>query len=151
LPPGDNAAGNENRTNRALVVNERRERSYVRLRFRRKRSPCCQMLLIPLRTRVVSGEKSGRSETVVHFTEVSCTCHDVIVRIKGINAQSVTDAQFNPSSDQIDVRYLVAIGGKAVVAVFVDVEVRRGGPLLEVAWRQRERSLASRPGSARLL
>src|SRR3982074_1306881 len=34
--------------------------------------------------------------------------------------------------------------------VFVDAEVIRGGPLLEVAWRARERNLARRPASAPL-
>ena len=69
-----------------LGVNDRRERSYVRLRFCWKRSTRGQVLLIALGTRVVGGVEAVRSEAVMHFAEVRRTRQDVIARIKGIDA-----------------------------------------------------------------
>ena len=47
---------------------------------------------------MVGRKKASRSETVVHFAEIRSARHDVVVRIKGVDAQSVSDAQFNPGA-----------------------------------------------------
>jgi len=56
------------------------------------------MLFIGLRGRPAATDESRRFETVVLFAELRGACHDVVVAIKGVNAQSVSDAQFNPGA-----------------------------------------------------
>ena len=98
LPPGNDATGDRTRIMSLLRINDRRERSYVRLSFCWKRSSCCQVLFIALWSCVVGGEEPRRSEAVVHFTEIRGARQDVVVGIKGIDAQFVANAQFNPRS-----------------------------------------------------
>ena len=86
LPPGNDATGDGTRTASLLSINDRRERSYVRLRFCWKRSTCCQVLFIALWTCVVGGEEPRRSEAVMHFAEIRGARQDVIAGIKGIDA-----------------------------------------------------------------
>jgi len=98
LPPGNDATGDRTRIMSLLRINDQRERSYVRLSFCWKRSTCSQVLFIALWSCVVGGEEPRRSEAVVHFTEIRGARLDVVVGIKGIDAQFVANAQFNPRS-----------------------------------------------------
>ena len=63
-----------------------------------KRSPCCEVMFIPRRTRVVGREEACRSEAVVHLPEIRGARKYVVARIKGVEAKAVANAEFNPGA-----------------------------------------------------
>ena len=107
LPPGDAAVSDESSTFTTFEINDRRERGNVRPRFWRKRSTCSQVLFVTLWARIVGGEEAKRSEAVVHFAEVCSARQDVVARIKRVNAQSISNAQFD------QVRGMICISPRA--------------------------------------
>src|SRR6185437_13582317 len=81
-----------------LVVQQWCDRRDVGRSFGWKRLSCHEVLFISQRTGMVGRKNACRSEPIVHFAEIRSARHDVVVRIKWIDAQSVSDAQFNPGA-----------------------------------------------------
>jgi hypothetical protein len=67
----------------------------VCLSFPRQRPTGCQVFLVPLRAGVVGREKAFQSEPVEQFAKVSCARRDVVVSVKGIEVELVTNTQFD--------------------------------------------------------
>jgi hypothetical protein len=63
-----------------------------------KRLPCCEVMFIPRRTRVVGRKEACRSEAVVHLPEIRGARKYVVARIKGVEAEAVANAEFNPGA-----------------------------------------------------
>src|SRR5947208_10811453 len=53
-------------------------------------------MFIPRRTRVVGRKEACRSETVVHLPKIRSARKYVVARIKGVEAEAVAHAEFNP-------------------------------------------------------
>jgi hypothetical protein len=81
----------------SLVVRQRCDRDVGRS-FGWKRLSCYEVLFISQRTGMVGRMKACRSETIVHAAEIRSARHDVVVRIKEINTQSVPEAQIDPDA-----------------------------------------------------
>jgi len=55
------------------------------------------MLCVVLRVRVISRKETSGSETVEHLTKIRRACQNIVVRVKGIDAKSIMNAQLDPA------------------------------------------------------
>ena len=96
LPPGGSASGNHSLAANTDTFDHRRELCDVPSRLRRKRSSGCQMTFISSGTGVVGGEEPRRAIAIVQLAEVRCPGKNIVARIIGVVAQTITRAQFGP-------------------------------------------------------
>jgi hypothetical protein len=68
-----------------------------RLRLIRQRTTRRQMMFVTPRPGIVRGEKARRAVTTVELANVSSTRQDIVVRIVGIGAETISGAQFGPA------------------------------------------------------
>jgi hypothetical protein len=80
------------------VIEQWRDRRNVSRGFLWKRSPCREVLFIPLWTCVMGCKEACRSETVVHVFEVSGARDDVVVNVKWVGAETIANAEFDPGA-----------------------------------------------------
>ena len=53
------------------------------------------MLFVAPRASIVGRKKPLRSETIEHLAKMRCACQNLFVWVKGIDAQIITNAQFD--------------------------------------------------------
>ena len=78
------------------VIEQWRDCRDVSCGFLWKWSACRKVPLIPRRTRVIGRKEACRSEAIVHRLEVGGADQDVVARIKGIETETMVNAQFDP-------------------------------------------------------
>ena len=95
--PPRNRTPDAKRSMFTLLVGEQwRHRRDIGHGFRWKRLACREVLFIPRRTCVVGRKEACRSEAVVHLPEIRGARKYVVARIKGVEAETIANAEFNP-------------------------------------------------------
>src|SRR3546814_14273099 len=77
-------------------ADHRREDREIGAGFAGKRPAGFEVLFIAPRSRIIGGEKAGRSKAVMQFAKVGCARDDVVADMIGIVAKTVSTAQIGP-------------------------------------------------------
>jgi len=96
-----------------------------------KRLPCCEVMFIPRRTRVVGRKEACRSEAVVHLPEIRSARKYVVARIKGVEAEAVANAEFNQVPGMSCIRPIAPRGEIACssppLSIWMTARIQRAG------------------------